>query len=259
LLPADEGAWSLEGMAHATTLITHFALEGKIRRRAPYSDKFRLLIGPPRNGSWVADFFIQLAGSEVWAGAAAGAAVSSVPGLFKLIRRISKRATGQEDQDDGASVLEKGKPGTFDALVEAVEPSLLRAHRVIHNERTHIEIRAGGVSIEFDRSTRRYLEMTEIDDAPRIIMENVASYNVNNRTGRVFINQLGRTVPFQLIKEIDKNSEISIAQSLQNYTVNRLANSDLEIRALAKRAYDDRIKSVVIVSARFVFGIERGV
>ncbi|MFN4230086.1 hypothetical protein [Parvibaculum sp.] len=255
LLPADLGAWSLEGMAHAATLTTHFILEGNVRHRAPYSEKFRIYIEPPKRGSWEAQFVLALMSPEVWAGVAAGLSVSVPTLAFKLLRRISNRATGVPAKDDETKAIEETHSGTFDALVEAAEPALKRAHKVIRGERTSIGFSAGRFSFAFNKETKEYIETNEWDDTPSEAKGNVASLNVNNRTGRVFINDLGRSVPFLIHKMADTQTMISVARSLENYASTRLANSNLTFRYRAMRAPDGSIKRIEIQYARFDFGI----
>lgn len=252
-LPADEGAWSLEGFAHAARLTAHYFVEGKIRRRAPYSDEFRILIAPPRAGSWVADFIIEFTKPDIWAGGVAGFALGGVPGVFRMLRRLASRATGQEPESDGSEQFEEAHSGTFDALVEAVEPSLARAHKVIRDHKTTVTASLGRLSFSFDQHTREYIETSVIDPGASQAVGNVGSYNVNNRTGRMYFNNLGRTIPFSLHRDVDQETEIALGRSLQNYTENRLANDDIRIQYRAVRAADGRIKRIVINRAVFLF------
>jgi hypothetical protein len=252
LLPAEEGAWSLEGLSHAATLTTHFFLEGQVKRRAPYSDKFAVFVGPPRAGSWMADFYLALQEPSTWAGVVAGLSVN-VPTIFKVFNRITRRATGQAVDDDASSRFEEQHSGTFDALVEAVEPSIQRAHRVIKSRRTILSINAGKVGFHLNQATKEYIETSNLDHASSRSRGNVASYNVNNRTGRFYFDHLGRTVPFVIHKEADVRTEVALARSLENYAGSRLANSDIEITYRGIRAIDDRIKRIVIFDANFIF------
>lgn len=257
LLPGDEGGWSLEGMAHASTLVTHFLVEGKVRHRAPYSDKFKIYVGPPRSGSWEAQFMLALNSPEVWAGAVAGASVGLPVLAFKLLRRVSNRATGVPTQNDEAKQIEEARPGTFDALVDAAEPALIRAHRVITSQSTTLSFSAGSFLFAFNQETRSYIETNEFDEDASRAVGNVASFNVNRRTGRIFIDELGRGVPFLVHKDADRDTMIALARSLENYASTRLANSDVTIRYRAKRAGDGTIKTIVLYSAHFTFGIVR--
>lgn len=257
LLPADEGGWSLEGMGHAATLVTHFLVEGKVKHRAPYSDKFKIFIGPPQAGSWEAEFMLALRSPEVWAGAAAGASIGLPAMAFKLLRRISNRATGVTPKNDEAKAIEEAHSGTFEVLLEAAEPALLRAHRVITTENTTVSFEKGPYKFQFNRETKRYLETNIFDERSTTAVGNVASFNVNRRTGRIFVDDLGRGVPFLVHKDADRDTIVAVARSLENYASTRLANSDITIRYRAKRAADETIKSIVIYSARFTFGISR--
>jgi hypothetical protein len=258
LMPADEGSWSIEGLAHAATITTHYLLEGRIRRRAPYSDKFRIYIGPPKEGSWVADFFIALSHADVWAGAVAGSvvggALASTTGAFRLLRRVSNRATGVEPASDITEQFEDQRPGDFDALVEAAEPSLLRAHRVISDNFVTINVSVAGLRFTFNRRTRRYIEQSNLDARATEERGNVASYNVNGRTGRIYFETIGRTVPFTISRQADERTEVALARSLENYAVNRIANRDIDITYRARRAEDGRIKSIIVFDADFIFG-----
>jgi len=256
LLPADEGAWSLEGMAHAATLVTHFLVEGKVRHRAPYSDKFRIFIAPPTSGSWETQFMLSLASPDAWAGAIAGASISLPVLAFKLLRRVGNRATGTATKADETAAIEQRHPGNFDALVEAAEPGLVRAHRVV-TEHTNLTFSAGSFSFSFDRHTKEYIQTNELDKNTTKAVGNVASLNVNSRTGRIFLNELGRGVPFLVHKDSDPQTAVALARSLENYASTRLANSDIEITFRATRAADGTIKKILIYSAAFLFGVRR--
>lgn len=254
LLPADEGAWSLEGMGHAATLVTHFLVEGKVRHRAPYSDKFQVFIAPPTSGSWEAQFLLSLASPEAWAGAIAGAAIGLPTLAFKLLRRVGGRATGVPVPDDETAAIEQAHSGNFEALVEAAEPGLVRAHRVVSRE-TEITFSAGGFSFGFNQSTKEYILTNELDIYASSSIGNVASLNVNRRTGRIFLNELGRSVPFLVHKDAGPQTAVALARSLESYASIRLANSDIVVEYRATRAADGTIKKILIHSATFIFGI----
>lgn len=244
-------------MAHAATLVTHFLVEGRVRHRAPYSEQFRIFVAPPRAGSWEAEFVIALKSAEVWAGAAAGASIGLPTLAFKLLRRVSARATGAATKKDETAAIEERHQGTFDALVEAVEPSLVRAHRVITDRKTTLSFTTKAFAFEFNQETRNYIETNIKDDHTRRTVGNISSLNVNRRTGRIFIDELGRTVPFLVHKDADEGTLRAMARSLENYASTRLSNSDLTIRFRATRSADESIKRIVIYSAEFMFGVSR--
>jgi hypothetical protein len=53
LLPAHEGARSLEGMTWAFNLITNYAATGRIQKRGALDGRTRLYITPSRQGSLI--------------------------------------------------------------------------------------------------------------------------------------------------------------------------------------------------------------
>lgn len=259
LIPAEDGANSLEGIAHAATISAHFLAEGKVRYRAPYSDKFEILAGPPRAGSWITEFYIALQRPDTWAGAAAGLALTGVGAapiaVFKLLRRISARATGVPVENDGTERFEDAQHGTFDALVEAATPSLTRAHRAIRSRRTTIRLSTKKLSFEFDRETKDYIETDIREDGSSEARGNTSGYSVNNRTGRFFMDAIQRTVPFILDVNAPPSASVALARSLEAYASNRLANSDIRIRYRGTRAHDGRLKNILIYNAVFGFGL----
>jgi len=200
---------------------------------------------------------IALRSPEVWAGVAAGASVGLPTLAFKLLRRVSARATGVPTRADETKALEERHQGTFDALVEAAEPSLVRAHRVITSQKTTISFKRKAFEFEFNRETKKYIETNVLDDRASRTVGNVASLNVNSRTGRIFIDELGRGVPFLVHKDASDGTMRAMARSLENYASTRLANSDLTIRYRATRAGDGTIKRIVVYSADFMFGVSR--
>jgi hypothetical protein len=251
LLPGDDGAWSLEGISHAATITMNYFIEGKVRRRAPYNN-FRIFMAPPRDGSWAADFLVQLQSPGTWAGVAAGLSVN-VPTVFKVFKRLANRATGVKPDTDEGAAFEERHQGTFDALVEAVEPALVRAHRVIESKSSTLTLSAGSVGFTFNTETKRYIESSIVDPARTVAVGNVASYNVNGRTGRIFFDELGRTVPFKIAKDAGPQTEVALARSLENYANKRFANKDIRITYIARRAEDGSIKSILVIGADFIF------
>jgi hypothetical protein len=259
LLPADEGAFSLEGISHAAKVATHYIAEGRVRHRAPFSEKFDIYIAPPQPGSWTADFIMSLSKPDTWAGAVAGIALTSFAAVpiyaYKLLRRIANRATGVLPSSDETSIIEEVYQGNFDALVDAATPSLTRAHRVIRSSNTTLQLKKDDLALQFDLSTKLYIETNFVDDHTSEAVGNTAGYSVNQRTGRIYMDELRRTVPFLLHREAPERASVALARSLEAYASTRAANSDLVFRYQGTRAQDGRLKKILIFDARFAFGV----
>jgi hypothetical protein len=89
-IEANEGLESLAGLAHAATLVAHFAATGKVRQRQPYDERFRFFFEETRPGSLTA--LLALGGAL---GLGAGGNL-----VYDLLKVVWKKATGTGPDGD---------------------------------------------------------------------------------------------------------------------------------------------------------------
>ena len=120
-LEAFAGIESAAGIARALTLIAHYAATGEVRRRFPFDETVRFYLEGTEEGSFNWKF-----------GATAGALALGLAtnGVYDLAKLTIGKAIGEEPAGLSKQVdhINETKGGDIDALVEAIEPALKKAH-----------------------------------------------------------------------------------------------------------------------------------
>lgn len=249
-MPAHEVAQSLEGIARGMVLIGHYLSEGRLKRKPPYSKNISFFLEPPRRGSWEAVYLAVINHPELLPFGALSANVAANL-LTDALRYVFSRAVGgmAEPRTDQVKSLNEEKSGDIEAVVEAVEPGLLRAHTVIGNGASQILIVNGSNNIiNFDWNSKDFMRSSRISPEDEFQEVSVSALNALERTGRVFIRSLQRTVPFKIDKHADRGTLPALSHSLNRYTSER--DSDVELRFRRVVAPDGRVKRIIILGAR---------
>lgn len=245
-LDAQFGGESFAGIGHALTLVSHYAATGTVRQRAPYSKETRFYYTVPRKGSveWLIETVINNP-EAIMVGL-------GVNGVTELVKYVFSRAVGKAPKIEHPVVeaLDENRSGDLEALVEAVEPALKRAHRVVGSSADKIVIINGNnnnVLVGFDAKSKAYLE--EDVDAGRDTQDvTVSSLNVNSRYGRVFFGDLHRTVPFRVDRTARGRTITQLSKALDNYA--KKNGRTVSITFSRIEASDGRLKRIVIHDAR---------
>ena len=244
-LDALTGGESLAGFGHALTLISHYAATGQVRFRAPYSRDVRFYFTGSRDGSleWV----IQTVANHPEA-IALGLGAN---GLSALVAYVFNRAIGREPDTDLREIekLDGARSGDLEALIEAVEPSVRRAHRVIGSSAAEITLfdpERPAARAYFDRTSKDYLE-NDLNGGISTQDVSVGALNVNSRYGRAFFADLGRTVPFKVAREAHPRTMTELSRGINNYA--KKNGLTVSIRFMKILAVDDRLKRVIIYDA----------
>ena len=251
-LDAQTGSESLDGFGHALTLIGHYAATGSVRFRAPYSDDVRFFFTANREGSleWLLETAISHPG-----GVAFGL---SAEGISALAMYVLTRTIGGEPAAELKEIetLAGAKQGDLEALIEAVEPALKRAHRTIGVSAATISLidtRAGGDGVLFDESSKHYLE-NDLDGGSDTQDVSIGALNVNSRYGRAYFSDLGRTVPFRVDREASPRTMTELSRALDDYAKRNGVTVSITFRRIMSS--DDRLKRVVIYDAQHLKGDE---
>jgi hypothetical protein len=235
-IEAYSGVVSLEGIARAANLAAHYAATGEVRFRAPYSDEVEFRISAPTEGSLSFPF----------------KAVSRVSGAIAkkklagaLLLALLSRSTGQEIPEEISSQISNVRSGDLDAMAEGATPGVLRAHRWIDNDKKSIDIAGGEFSgVSFDQETKEYLEIEECSDETTQDVT-VAAVNANSKIGRVYFDNLGRTVPFKVGKDATGRTLSNLSRYLTRHI--EKTNEWVSIRFIPIRYSDGRLKRIIIL------------
>lgn len=244
-IEAYAGAVSLEGISRAASLAAHYAATGEVRFRAPYSTDIEFHIAAPKEGSLEFPFKAVTKVSE---------ALGKKKFAAALFLALVSRSTGQEM---GASIedeLSDVTSGDLDAMAEAVGPGMMRAHRWVDRENKSIVIGGGGQpKVRLDLDTKEYLEHEEIDTVSSQDVT-VASVNANSKTGRVYFEDLGRTVPFKVAREATPRTLSNLSRYLRRYIDK--SNEWVSIKFIPIRYADERLKRVIILDCALASELE---
>lgn len=245
-LDAQFGGESLAGLGHALTLVSHYSATGVVRQRAPYSDGTKFYFTSNKQGS--IEWLVQTVVSNPEA-IMVGLGIN---GVTELVKYVFSRAIGKSPKIEHPVVqaLDSDRSGDLEALVEAVEPALKRAHRVIGRSAQNITIINGNnnnVLVGFDAKSQAYLE-DDVDKGRDTQDVSVSSLNVNSRYGRVFFDDLHRTVPFRVDPDAKGRTITQLSKALDNYA--KKTGRKVSITFNRIEAIDGRLKRIVIHDAR---------
>ncbi len=218
-----DGYMALAGFAWTLALVTNYAETGKIRQRGDFLGRDAVRASAPTEGSILADFtvWLQQNPAEILGltGAGLGATASSAL-LYDLVRRVISRNLGQDDshQSPQFTQLLRGRSGDIEALVARVEPAIRQTHAVIGKGATRMQILGGHNIINtYNEDTRDYVKLN-VEDPKEIEKDfSVAAFNVNSGYGSVFDNNLGRTIPISMSREVLRKVNSIFTWGLDQY------------------------------------------
>jgi len=242
-IDAFAGIESAAGIARALTLIGHYVATGTVRHRFPFDPKVQFFLEGTEEGSFNWTIALSVAGSL-----ALGLTTNAIYDIAKV---AFNRAIGEEPASISEQVnqLDRRRSGDIDALIEVVEPALKKAHYGIGETANKIVIqkkRSKENLVEFNFESKSYLnDSVEGDDDIQDV--SISALNVNDKTGRAYFLDLGRTVPFRVSKDADPDTMTVLSKGLDRYANNNVA--PIQISFVRVEAVDGRLKKVIIFKA----------
>jgi hypothetical protein len=253
MLPAHDGAISIEGVAFSFALLSNYMATGEIRSRGSMSPDISVYLRPARQGSFLQDLVLRVANEE-------SLFISRVIGKFapatttKVITAIATRVlsevTGQPHAATEAEArwLKKLPSGDMEALIDKVEPSIRRAHTVIGEGAGELIITKSKTPlISFNADTKAWVNTNIQSDGTIERVVNIPAFNANTGNGRAYIAEVGKTVPFSVIREPAQRTYETLGWSLREYARERPSN--IKIICSHITSLDDKIKKLVIEGA----------
>jgi hypothetical protein len=253
-LGAYDASVALYGIARSLSITTHYVLHGKIIKKAPALRGAKVLVLPPREGSF--DFiapivdFVSSRSEDIALSLTVGMAGNYLVDLTKLLYR---RLTGQSEQVVTGQVesLRREKPGEVDALGDALEEDVVRMHRPLDGPVQYFNIYGGHQNIgQFDRATYDYAKTKILGENVEDFEGNVASFNANSLNGRFWLITDERTVSFNKDRDVvfsDQDRKL-LAWSLNEYANGRAGR--LIISGIPLRSRQGNLKSVFVRRVR---------
>ncbi|MGI3901545.1 MAG: hypothetical protein ACRYF1_13745 [Janthinobacterium lividum] len=254
MLPAHAGTTSLEGVSWSFSLLGHYLARGKIRKRGALSSQVRLYIVPSEPGSFTQDIIGFIADpnnlfvTSIMGQYAASTATECINSTFTYVFKEVCGLGSGEGPTEKELVLHLPS-GDLDALVDAVEPSMIRSHRTINNGSSNLIINAGrDVIINLTPATKSYIEANFRNDNDVDWQGRVSAFNANTGNGRAYLVRVGKIVPFSVMREPENGTYAALSHSLDLYTQG--LPSDVNLTAREVLAADGRIKKLEIRAAR---------
>ncbi|GKS02371.1 DUF7946 domain-containing protein [Sphingomonas aquatilis] len=246
---AFAGIESAAGLARALVLIGHYASTGVVRHRFPFDDGIQFYLESTEQGSF--NWRLKMVAANVALGL-------TTNGIYDLIKVVTAKAIGDEPTSISQPVksLNEGRSGDIDALVEAVEPALKKAHYGIGQTVRKIVIQESTsrkVIVTFDSASKDYLlDSVEGDDSAQDV--SISALNVNDRTGRAYFADLNRTIPFRVSKDAEPDTMTVLSGALDRYAKKKGVPTRIYFTRV--EAIDERLKRVVIFKAEDVADAE---
>lgn len=180
---------ALNGIARATSIVTHAYLNGEVRTHGDTAHGAEFYINTPRRGSFIYE-------AVIFASGAIGGGL-----FYDFVKYAFNEAVGKVSQSDNYSrSLAKRIEPTIGELPAVLESPLSDIHRPIRKEPVMIldVTRPRGEKLaSFDSDTALYL-LPQTVPAPHQIVGNVTKYNNLTGWGRFFDRLEGRTISFNI-------------------------------------------------------------
>jgi hypothetical protein len=236
------GLESASGIGRSLALIAHYAATGEVRRRFPFSDDVRFYLESTDEGSF--KFKVGVVASSVAIGIGTN-------GIYDLGKLVLAKAIGEQPSQISRDVksLDDTKSGDIEALVEAVEPALKKGHYAIGTSVQKIEIyeeTTKKVVVTFDDQSKTYLN-TNVPAGNDVQDASIPALNVNDRTGRAFLPELQRTVPFVVSRDARPGTMSALGGALRSYARKRPIYVRISFKKI--ESSDGRLKRLVIEGA----------
>lgn len=253
---------ALMGFQRSLALTVHLVMNGEIITQAPALKNASLLVRPPREGSW-----------EIIVSALFGAGTTmvlsskdSVLGHFtrSLYDYLLNSTLGIEVDFDKTirrqykELCEERQitEERMDSLAEKAENAIIDMHRPIVWSETarRARIKFGNESQSavgpvLTRETYDHANVTVKLDTPEEFEGAISSYNSNTYKGRMFVEEEGRPIPFELAEECRYNDALKmIVDSLGISTLDRRnSRASIAVKAFRRLSSTGRLKSLWVV------------
>jgi hypothetical protein len=171
-LDAYDAAQALYGISRSLSILTHYTLHRRVIKQAPSLEGAKVLIEPPRVGSF--EFIIPIITDPNCMAVTQNLTASVLYDLGKIIYR---RLAGKSETPSSAEIqaLERQAPGDLDALSDSINEDMVRIHRPLISDdaRCNMTVNGGAVSIvNLDSNITilqglRYWEITRVSFSGR--------------------------------------------------------------------------------------------
>jgi hypothetical protein len=210
LLDLYDAAASMHGLAKALAITSHaLVTNGQIRRQADNIPNVNFYLHPSKKGSFIELITIIF---EEPAVQAIGASVLATA-FWDFINFTWSQATGREYKltEYQTKKIVKENDSFQQDIISALEIPLIQIHRpILHDDNIEIEINRPrvGTILNFNKDTLDFVNSKNTSKVRLGVIGNVTKYNILSGIGRLYVDDLKRTIPFHCannLTEAEKN------------------------------------------------------
>ncbi|MFN3312913.1 MAG: hypothetical protein ACK46Q_05555 [Hyphomonas sp.] len=260
-----DAAQALIGFQRSLALTTHFVLNGTVITQAPALKGAQISVQPPSMGSWL--IVASIIGGVGYLGSRPkdtplGHLVYSVYD-YVLMRTMGihidydksiRQLVEERVQEDTKHISE----GRLDDLSEKCENAIKEMHRPIVNSGT---AEAAGFSTVsgskivplksmLTEETFEALDFERRSVSTKIFEGMVSSYNMNTRTGRLYVKELARTIPFKIADSyLSRSVSTKIARNMTKLADGE-THTPIVFEAFENQSRNGRLRSILVVRIR---------
>lgn len=271
-----DGSQALVGFERVVSLTNHLLLNAEIITQSPSAKGFEVFLLPPEEGSWKAVLAVVFATALTVGVASKDSALGYL--AVSALDYVIKESLGFEvdfDETLGPQIEKAFEDkiipqnlgeDRFDSLIEKVEPGLRQCHRpiVFSESATNAQVnwitgsRRGALDGFFDAETYEYIARTIRSSDLQDFVGSVSSYNMNTFRGRIYIESMQRTIPFELSEAArGSKAQALIAGSLYENTVRSgVFSNQVVLRGFRNDSVNGRLKSVYVVEVNSRRGLQ---
>ena len=267
---------ALIGFQRSLALTTHLFLNNKIIVQAPHLKGAQILTGPVKEGSWEIIGLLGTLGTglimlnqqprdtplgHLWH-SAYDYVVNEILGFHVDYDKTLGRQIEEYKRDKIVNeiTLEALKRERLDTLCEKCESAIKMMHRPIYASKSATSasltarFHSGNrpISKRFDILTYKNLGIHKFADEIQSYKGKISSYNSNTYTGRIFVEEIDRLVPFELHSESHSAEIISKITSNLHFNANREIDAEwLKIECKLFLSRTGMIKKLLILDVSY--------
>ena len=259
---------ALIGFERSLALTTHLVLNNEIITQAPALKNAQIVAYPSREGSWelTAGILLLAAGGIYKLGTAPkdtpighvirsayDYVISNTLGFHvDFDKTLGQQIQESRAQDRSIPLLPQSR---FDSLVEKCDVAVREMHRPIYKSETageaHLLTRLGSkiesLGPTLTMETYEYIAYTETSSTTTELTGQVSSYNSNTFKGRIYVEEFGRPIPFELVDKARDPKTISTITRSLDANAQRRNDGYIEFVALQIHSRSGRLKALLIL------------
>ena len=225
---------ALIGFQRSLAITTHLVINGEILTQSPSLKGATILSRPPEEGSWkftaiilMGIFSATTAHRDTPFGHLIYSAYDYVISESLGFHVDYESSLGEQYEEHNKEInAPVAKQDQLDLIIEKCQMAIREIHRPIVKTKSAtsavIASNLGGknrkVGRLMDIDTYKYLQEEFVSEKPGKIAGIITSYNSNTFKGRIYVDEEGRRLPFELFENCRSNQEVQlILESLSEY------------------------------------------